>query len=63
MKTLERCQLRCSSVFIVICEHISNFVLTVNFEQANVCWVHVEKTNAFEDKIAYIMRCVVVFYV
>ena len=55
MKTLERCQLRHSSVFIVSCEHISNFILIVKFEQANVCRVHIEKTNTFEDKIGYIM--------
>ena len=43
MKTLER-RLRCrSGVFIVNCEHISHFVLIVDFEQANVCWVHIEK--------------------
>ena len=36
MKTLERCQWRRSIVFIVDCEHISNFVLIVDFEQANV---------------------------
>ena len=61
MKTLERCLWRRSSVFIVNCEHISKFVLNVDFEQANVCWVHIEKTNTFEDKIGYIMRYVVVF--
>ena len=61
MKTLGRCQWRRSRVFIVNCEHISNFVLIVDLEQANVCWVHIEKTNTFEDKIGYIMRYVVVF--
>ena len=59
IKTLERCQLPRSSVFIVNCEHISNFVLIVDFEQANICWVHIEETNSFEDKIRYIMRYVV----
>ena len=63
MKTLERCQWRHSSVFTVNCEHISSFVLTVEFEQANVCWVHIEKKNIFEDKIGYIMRYVAVFSV
>ena len=63
IKTLERCQWRHSSVFTVNCEHISSFVLTVEFEQANVCWVHIEKTNTFEDKIGYIMRYVAVFSV
>ena len=61
MKTLERCQWRHSSAFIVNCEHISKFVLTVDFEQANFCWVYIEKTNTFEDKIEYIMRYVVAF--
>ena len=61
MKTLERCQWRRSSVFIVNCELISNFVLIADFEQANVCLVHIEKENTFEDKIGRIMRYVVVF--
>ena len=39
-------------------KHISNFVLTVDFEQANVCLVHIEKPNIFEDKIEHIMRYV-----
>ena len=55
MKTLERRQWRRAGVFIVNCEHISHFALAVDFEQANVCWVHTEKTNTFEDKIGYIM--------
>ena len=59
-KTLERYQWRHSSVFIVNCKHILNFVLIVEFEQANVYWVHIEKINNFEDKIGYIMRYVVV---
>ena len=41
-------------------EHISNFLLIIDFEQAKVCWVHIEKINTFEDKIRYIMRYVVV---
>ena len=60
MKTLERCQWHRSRVFIVNCEHISNFLLIIDFEQAKVCWVHIEKINTFEDKIRYIMRYVVV---
>ena len=51
MKTLEQCQWCRSSVFIVNCEHISEFVLIVDFEQEKVRWVHIEKTNTFEDKI------------
>ena len=53
MKTLERCQWRLSSVFVLNSEHISNFVLIVDFEQTNICWVYVEKTNTFADKIGY----------
>ena len=52
---------RRSSVFIINCEHISHFVLIVHFEQANVCLVHIEKSDTFEDKIRRIMRYVVVF--
>ena len=58
MNTTERCQWRRSSVFIVNCEHTSNFVLIVDFEQANICWVHIEKIKPLEDKIRYIMRYV-----
>ena len=36
MKTLELYQWCRSSVFIVNCEHISNFLLIVDFEQAHV---------------------------
>ena len=43
MKTLERCQWRRSSVYIVNCEHISNFVLIVDFEQGNICWVQIRE--------------------
>ena len=42
-------------------EHISNFVLIVDFEQTTIFWVYIEKTNTFEDKIWYIVRYVVVF--
>ena len=61
MKTLERYRWRRSSLFIVNCEYISDFVLIVYFEQANVCWDHIEKTNTFEEKIEYIMRYFAVF--
>ena len=56
MKTVERRQWRRSGVHIVKCEHVSNFVLKTNFEQAKVCWVHIENTNTFESKIRSIMR-------
>ena len=60
MKTLGRCQWRRSCVRIVNCEHISNFLLIIDFEHAKVCWVYIEKLNTFENKIRYIMRYVVV---
>ena len=60
-ETLERHQWRRSDVFIVNCEHISHFVLIVDFEHANVWWVYIEKSNSFGDKIGYIMLYVVVF--
>ena len=63
MKTLERCQWRHSSVFIVNREYISSFVLIVEFEQENVCWIHMERTNTFRHKIEYITRYVAVFSV
>ena len=55
MKTVQWRQLRRSSVFIVKCKHISHFVLTDDFEQANVCWVHIKNASTFEGKIKYIM--------
>ena len=61
MKTLECCQWRHSSVCIVNCKHISVFVLIVELEEPDVCWVDMEKTNTFEDKIGYIMPYVAVF--
>ena len=58
MKALEQ---RRSGVVIINFEHISFFALIPDFERANVCWVYIEKTNTFEDKIGYIMRYFVVF--
>ena len=63
MKTLERCQWRRSSAYIVKCKHISNILVIIKFEKANVFWVHIEKINTFEDKIRYIMRYAVVIFV
>ena len=60
MKSLERWQWRHSSVYIVNGEHISNFLLFIDFEKTNLCWGNIEKINTFEDKIWYIMRYVVV---
>ena len=62
-KTQERCQWRRSNAYIVNCKHISIFFLFIDFEQANVFWIPIEKINTFEDKIRYIMRYVVVIYV
>ena len=55
MKTLERCQYRRSGVFIANSEYISHFVLIVNSGQANVCCIHIEKANTFENVILKIM--------
>ena len=63
MKTLKQCQWRRSIVFIGNCEHISKFLLIIDFEPAKVWWVHVEKINTFENKIRYIMRYAVVIKV
>ena len=63
MKAVERCQWRHPSILFVNCEYISCFVLIVEFEQANVRWVHIEMTNTFVDKIGYVMRSVPVFSV
>ena len=60
IKTLERCQWRHSNVFIVNCEHISSFVLIVEFEQANVCWVHIQKTNTLKTRSG--ISCVMLQY-
>ena len=43
MKALELCRWCRSSVFFVNCEHILHFVLIVDFEQAHIWWVHIEK--------------------
>ena len=48
------------SVFIVNCKHISNFVLIVDFQQANVYSVQIDKANIFEAKFGRIMRYVLV---
>ena len=63
MKKLERCQWCHSIVFIVNREHVSSFVLIVEFEQENVYWIHIETTNTFGDKIGYITRYAAAFSV
>ena len=50
-----------SGAFIFNYECISFFVLIADFERTNVCWVHIEKANTFEDKIGYIMGYFAVF--
>ena len=55
MKTHERCQWRRTSVYIVNSEYISNPFVIIDFEQARVCWDHVEKIFTFQDKIRHIM--------
>ena len=39
------------TLIIGCCEHISNFVLIVDFEQAKRCLVQIEKTNTFINKL------------
>ena len=46
----QRSQWRRSSVFIANCEHISNFALIVDFEQANACLVHIEKAKFLKTR-------------
>ena len=60
MKPLERLQWRHSSVCIVNCEHISNYLLFIDFKQANVSLGNFERINTFENKVWYIMRYIVV---
>ena len=48
-KTIERCQWR-RCAYIVNCEHMSNFVLTADFEQANIYLVHIKKASTFEAR-------------
>ena len=43
------------------CEHMSRFVLIAGFERANVCWVHIERRNTFDDKIDYLIRYFAIF--
>ena len=59
MKTPERGQWHCSGVFIINCEQFSKFALTVDFEEGNVCWVHVEKTKYFwrQDQVYHALCC------
>ena len=61
IKTLEWCQWLRSSFYILNYERISNFLLIIDFEQANICLVNIKNINTFEYKIWYAMRYVVVF--
>ena len=47
MTTLEQIQWHHCKVFIANCEHISNFVLIVDFKLANICLFHIVNTNIF----------------
>ena len=60
MKTLERCQWHRSSVFIVNCEHISNFLLIIDFGQAKVWRAHIEKIKHFrkQDQVYHALSCI-----
>ena len=44
-------------MFIVNC---SLFVVNADSERAKACWVHIENTSTFDNKIGYIMRYLVV---
>ena len=37
---------------------VNIFALIADFEQTNVCLIHIEKANIFEDRIGHIMRYV-----
>ena len=56
MKTLERCQWLRSIVYIVTCEHFSTFLSIIDFEEAKVCWVYIEKINTFNTRSG-IFKC------
>ena len=57
LKTLERCQWRHSSVYIVNCKHISNILVITDFEKANVFWVHNERINFWRQDQVYHSLC------
>ena len=61
MKTVERCQRRCSGVLIVKCEHVSHFVLIFESKQASVYRVYFENTNTFDTNISDI-SCVMQYF-
>ena len=63
IKTKERCQWHHSNVFIVNYEHISRFALIVEFEQANVCWVHIEGKHFWRRDRVYHALCCSIFSV
>ena len=56
---ITRCEnyLTIYSMFIVNC---SLFVVNADSERAKACWVHIENTSTFDNKIGYIMRHLVV---
>ena len=57
MKTLERCQWRRSRAYFVNCKHISDFLIIIGFEQAKVCWVHIEKHFWRQDQVYHGLCC------
>ena len=66
MKRVKRHQWRRSGIFMVKDEHISYFVLIPGFQQANLCWVHIENfhienTNTFEGENRYIRKYAAMF--
>ena len=63
MKTVVEWRQCRSEVFFVKSEHVLYFVLISDFEQTNVCLVHIENTNTLEGEIRNIVRYVVVFSV
>ena len=62
LSTRIRCEscsiLRMSVLMIFNINDVNGVVLIVDFEQANIWFVHIEKVNIFEDKIGHIMRYV-----
>ena len=60
LSTRIRCEscsiLRMSVLMIFNINDVNGVILIVDFEQANIWFVHIEKVNIFEDKIGHIMR-------
>ena len=54
----ESCSILTMSLLTIYSINDVNGVLIYDFEQANVCFTHIERANIFEDKIGHIMRYV-----